>query len=162
MSLTDVSFSRGAPAPPADKRLVTDTHTAYSHIDLHELEQAPPAFTVAFSEDANGFYINGQKFAADGPPMTRARVGEFAHWRIVNNTRELHPFHIHQAHFLVYSENDRQLPDPQWLDTVNVAVGGTVDVIMDFTDSIIRGMSVFHCHLLNHEDKGMMAKILFE
>ena len=70
--------------------------------------------------------------------------------------------HIHQVHFLAYLENDRPLHDPQWLDTVNVAVGGSVDVIMDFTDPIIRGMSVFHCHLLNHEDKGMMAKILFE
>ncbi len=49
-----------------------------------------------------------------------------------------------------------------WLDTVNVPYGGSVDVIMDFTDPVIRGMSVFHCHLLNHEDKGMMAKILFE
>jgi len=48
-----------------------------------------------------------------------------------------------------------------WLDTVNVPYRGTVDVILDFTDPIIKGMSVFHCHLLNHEDKGMMAKILF-
>ncbi len=56
------------------------------------------------------------------------------------------------------------VPDPPevWLDTVNVPHGGSVDVIMDFTDPVIRGMSVFHCHLLNHEDKGMMAKILFE
>ena len=45
---------------------------------------------------------------------------------------------------------------------VNVPAGGSVDVIMDFTDPVIRGMSVFHCHLLNREDKGMMAKILFE
>jgi len=43
-----------------------------------------------------------------------------------------------------------------------VPYGGTVDVVMDFTDPVIRGMSVFHCHLLNHADKGMMAKILFE
>ena len=40
--------------------------------------------------------------------------------------------------------------------------GGFVDVVMDFTDPVIRGMSVFHCHLLNHEDKRMMAKIFFE
>ncbi|MCU1221356.1 MAG: multicopper oxidase type 2, partial [Candidatus Angelobacter sp.] len=38
----------------------------------------------------------------------------------------------------------------------------SVDVILDFTNPVIRGMSVFHCHLLNHEDKGMMAKILFK
>jgi len=37
-----------------------------------------------------------------------------------------------------------------------------VDLVMCFTDSLIRGMSLFHCHLLNHEVKGMMAKILFE
>jgi FtsP/CotA-like multicopper oxidase with cupredoxin domain len=48
------------------------------------------------------------------------------------------------------------------LDTVNVPVGGTADVILDFTDPVIKGMAVFHCHLLNHEDKGMMAKILFK
>ena len=45
---------------------------------------------------------------------------------------------------------------------IKVPVGGSVDLIMDFTAPGIRGMSVFHCHLLNHEDKGMMAKILFE
>ena len=100
--------------------------------------------------------------SADAPPMIRAKVGQFQHWRILNNTRELHPLHIHQAHFLAFLENDRPIDDPHWLDTVNVPVGGSVDVIMDFTNPIIRGMSVFHCHLLNHEDKGMMAKILFE
>jgi hypothetical protein len=59
-------------------------------------------------------------------------------------------------------ENDKPIANPVWLDTVNVPYGGTVDVIMDFTDPVIRGMSAFHCHLLNHEDKGMMAKVLFE
>jgi suppressor of ftsI len=49
-----------------------------------------------------------------------------------------------------------------WVDTVNVPYGGTVDLVMDFADPIIRGMSLFHCHLLKHEDKGMMAKILFQ
>jgi len=60
------------------------------------------------------------------------------------------------------AENGVALRDPAWLDTVNVPHGGTVDVILDFTDPIIKGMSLFHCHLLNHEDKGMMAKILFK
>jgi suppressor of ftsI len=96
------------------------------------------------------------------PPMVRAKVGQFQHWRIVNNTREIDPMHIYQAHFLAFLENDRPIRDQEWLDTVNVRVGGSVDVVMDFTDPVIRGMSVFHCHLLNHEDKGMMAKILFE
>jgi FtsP/CotA-like multicopper oxidase with cupredoxin domain len=131
-------------------------------LDLTAEEKAPARFTVTFMEDKNGFYINGQKFAPDAAPMVRAKVGSYQHWRIVNATAELHPMHIHQVHFLPYAENDKPVANPVWLDTVNVPYGGTVDVIMDFTDPVIRGMSVFHCHLLNHEDKGMMAKILFE
>src|SRR5438067_4904434 len=58
--------------------------------------------------------------------------------------------------------NGVPLAHPAWLDTVNVPYRGFIDVILDFTDPVIKGMSVFHCHLLNHEDKGMMAKILFK
>jgi FtsP/CotA-like multicopper oxidase with cupredoxin domain len=134
----------------------------YKPVDVESLKKAAPDFTVIFTEDKNGFYINGQKFAMDAGPMTTARVGTYQHWRIVNQSAELHPFHIHQVHFLAYAENDVPLENPSWLDTVNVPVGGTVDVILDFTNPVIKGMSVFHCHLLNHEDKGMMAKILFK
>jgi suppressor of ftsI len=134
----------------------------FKTLDLAAEEKAPPRFIVTFTEDKKGFYINGEKFALDAAPMVRAKVGTYQHWKIVNASRELHPMHIHQVHFLAYAENDRPNPDPLWLDTVNVPSGGSVDVIMDFTDPVIKGMSVFHCHLLNHEDKGMMAKILFE
>lgn len=135
---------------------------ALKTLDLAAEEKTPPRFTVIFTEDKNGFYINGEKFAPNAPPMVHAKVGTFQHWKIVNDSGELHPMHIHQVHFLPYAENDKPVADPLWVDTVNVPYGGSVDVIMDFTDPVIRGMSVFHCHLLNHEDKGMMAKVLFE
>jgi suppressor of ftsI len=134
----------------------------YNAIDVEPLKKTAPDFTVTFTEDKNGFYINGQKFAADAPPTTSARVGTYQHWRIVNATAELHPFHIHQVHFLTYAENGAALPHPTWIDTVNVPAAGTVDVILDLTNPVIKGISVFHCHLLNHEDKGMMAEILFK
>jgi FtsP/CotA-like multicopper oxidase with cupredoxin domain len=134
---------------------------AYKPIDVRPLQMTAPDFIVNFTEDKDGFYINGRKFAVDADPMTSARVGTYQHWRIVNETDELHPFHIHQVHFLAYAQNGVPLPDPAWLDTVNVPYRGSVDVILDFTNPVIRGMSVFHCHLLSHEDKGMMAKILF-
>jgi FtsP/CotA-like multicopper oxidase with cupredoxin domain len=134
----------------------------YKTVDVEGLKRTAPEFVVNFTEDKNGFYINGQKYSADASPMATARVGTYQHWRIVNDTGELHPFHIHQVHFLAYAHNGAPLPVPAWLDTVNVPYGGSVDVILDFTDPVIRGMSVFHCHLLNHEDKGMMAKILFK
>jgi FtsP/CotA-like multicopper oxidase with cupredoxin domain len=131
-------------------------------VDVTPFEKKSPDFTVNFTEDKSGFYINGEKYQPDAKPMTEARVGTYQHWRIVNSTQEIHPMHIHQVHFLAYAIDGHVIPFPVWLDTVNVPVGGDVDVIMDFTDPVIRGMSVFHCHLLNHEDKGMMAKILFQ
>jgi FtsP/CotA-like multicopper oxidase with cupredoxin domain len=162
MILADIAPARTA-APPAGPAVIPSRPSpASAVIDVQPIEREPPVFTVVFSEDKNGFYINGLKFALDAPPMVRAKVGSYQHWRIVNNSREIHPMHIHQVHFLAFRENGQAIADPRWLDTVNVAVGGSVDVIMDFTDPVIRGMSVFHCHLLNHEDKGMMAKILFE
>jgi suppressor of ftsI len=148
----------GSPAKIAKSSLKPEFKT----LDLAAEEKAPPRFTVVFTEDKKSFYINEKKFTPDAAPMVRAKVGSFQHWRVVNATGELHPMHIHQVHFLAYAENDKPIANPVWLDTVNVPYGGTVDVIMDFTDPVIRGMSVFHCHLLNHEDKGMMAKILFE
>jgi suppressor of ftsI len=159
--------------PPASEKTITDPVPEPVHAiddrpprhkasDVEHLKKAAPNFTVIFTEDENGFYINGRKYAPDASPMISAHVGTYQHWRIVNRTAELHPFHIHQVHFLAYAENGAPLSHPAWLDTVNVPYGRSVDVIMDFTDPIIKGMTVFHCHLLNHEDKGMMAKILFK
>jgi FtsP/CotA-like multicopper oxidase with cupredoxin domain len=128
---------------------------------MHSVEQAQPQFTAVFTEDKDGFYINGKKFAMDSPPMLTVPIGSYEHWRITNRTNEVHPFHIHQVHFLVYASNGERLRQQEWLDTVNVSPMGSVDLVMDFTDPIIRGTSLFHCHLLNHEDKGMMAKVVF-
>jgi len=153
----------GAPAAPARKEANRKlAPPEYESIDLHAYESSQPDFTVIFTEDKNGFYINGKKYEPDAAPMTRARVGTYQHWRVVNASAELHPMHIHQVHFLAYAEDGKPVENPAWLDTVNVPVDGTVDVVMDFTNPVIKGMSLFHCHLLNHEDKGMMAKILFE
>jgi suppressor of ftsI len=165
MILADVSSTPTAtvppPNPPNPPSRASASPGPAALVDAQRTMRQPPDFTVVFSEDTQGFYINGQKYSPDAEPMVRAKVGGLSHWRIVNDSRELHPMHIHQVHFLPFLENDRPFVDPQWLDTVNVPIGGSVDVVMDFTDPIIRGMSVFHCHLLNHEDKGMMAKILF-
>jgi suppressor of ftsI len=71
----------------------------YKRLDLGRLKKTAPDFTVTFTEDKYGFYINGRKFALDASPMTTVRVGTYQHWRIVNETAELHPFHIHQVPF---------------------------------------------------------------
>ena len=162
MILADVVTRASEP-----KRKVPDAggeavYKNFSSRQLETIKAHDPDFTVVFTEDKDGFYINGKKFAIDSAPLLRARIGSMQRWRIVNATREVHPFHIHQVHFLAYAIDGVSSEMPEWLDTVNVPYGGTVDLIMDFTDPVIRGVSVFHCHLLSHEDKGMMAKIVFE
>jgi FtsP/CotA-like multicopper oxidase with cupredoxin domain len=139
----------------------TPVFATFSPTVLNRVEASEPQFVVTFTEDKQGFYINGQKFEMNSGPMLTVDIGSLQHWRVMNPTREVHPFHIHQVHFLVYAVDEKPVKDPVWLDTVNVSYGSSVDLVMDFTDPIIRGMSLFHCHLLSHEDKGMMAKILF-
>jgi suppressor of ftsI len=162
MVLADLVPKRRSRAP---RTIVEDRGMpVYQPVPLevkHSVEQAQPQFTAVFTEDKNGFYINGRKFMMDSPPMLTVQVGSYQHWRVINQTNEVHPFHIHQVHFLVYAKNGHRLQEPEWLDTVNVPTRGSVDLVMDFTDPIIRGTSLFHCHLLNHEDKGMMAKVVF-
>jgi len=128
---------------------------------LAALQQTRPDFSVIFTEDKHGFYINDKKYEPNASPMITVPVGACHHWSVVNRSHEVHPFHIHQVHFQMYAKDGVALHPAEWFDTVNVEPGSTVDMIMDFTDPIIRGVSVFHCHLLQHEDKGMMAKILF-
>jgi FtsP/CotA-like multicopper oxidase with cupredoxin domain len=147
---------------PASHDLKTPVYKPVSPTQIASIENSSPDFVVTFTEDKNGFYINGNKFSMADPPMLTVATGNYHHWRVVNDTNELHPFHIHQVHFLIYSQNNDRMAHPEWLDTVNVPVKGNVDLMMDFTDPIIRGISLFHCHLLSHEDKGMMAKILFK
>lgn len=70
------------------------TPSVYKRVDVERLKQTAPDFTVIFTEDKNGFYINGAKFSADAPAMTTAHIGTYQHWRIVNSSAELHPFPI--------------------------------------------------------------------
>jgi suppressor of ftsI len=164
MVLADlVNVAESAPAirtTPVDARLPIARPLPPALIA--RVENSSPDFVVHFGEDKKGFYINGRKYSPSDPPVTTVSVGFFLHWRVTNDTHEVHPFHIHQVHFLIYAQNGVRLERPEWLDTVNVPVEGNVDLMMDFTNPIIRGLSLFHCHLLSHEDKGMMATVLFK
>ena len=124
---------------------------------------------VVLSENGKPrFFINGQAFTMKAPPMFVVHVGTVEEWHIVNVTEEIHDFHIHQLHFLVESINGVKQRHPHWADSFIVphrsaggkkSVPGSVVLLMDFRDPIIRGEFVFHCHILDHEDEGMMAKI---
>ncbi|WP_263358356.1 multicopper oxidase family protein [Acidicapsa ligni] len=166
MVIADLDPAGRQDAPTRSKHGAADSQKAvYRHLSsqaVKDLEKRDAAFVVNFTEDKNGFYINNKKYQPSDDPMVTVKTGSYVHWQVVNRTHEVHPFHIHQVHFLVYGNDGTSISNPKWMDTVNLEPGQSLDLIMDFMDPIIRGISVFHCHLLKHEDKGMMAKIRFE
>ncbi len=110
--------------------------------------------------------VDGQTpvlFSPGNPPAIVTTQGAVEDWVIENRALENHEFHIHQIHFLVLEKN--HLPvDGQYLDTIDVpfwsGVGPypTVTLRMDFRGPVV-GDFVFHCHILGHEDNGMMSII---
>lgn len=130
-----------------------------------------PAATrvVRFSENAKGFYINGRAFSPNEPPAFVVHTGTVERWTVENLTQEVHAFHLHQVHFVVETIDGKRVAHRHWADTVVVPYGirssngtfrpGKITLIADFRSPLIRGTFLFHCHILDHEDRGMMAKI---
>jgi FtsP/CotA-like multicopper oxidase with cupredoxin domain len=68
-----------------------------------------------------------------------------------------HPFHLHVWPFQVIARSDGAPITPGWKDTVNLPAGESVTVRIPLTG--ISGRTVYHCHILDHEDLGMMGVI---
>ena len=103
--------------------------------------------------------------AAKLPNLTVSN-GDVEDWTIENRTQELHAFHIHQLHFLLLQSNGAPVDEPFLRDTVNVgywdgksSIYPSVKLRMDFRNPRIVGTFAYHCHLLEHEDGGMMGTI---
>ena len=118
------------------------------------------------------FYItiDGKKPAMFDPqsgiPDIVAKQGTVEDWIVENRSNELHAFHIHQLHFLLLDYLGKPVNEPYLRDTVNVPyyngralVYPYVKLRMDFRDPNIAGTFLYHCHLLEHEDGGMMGLI---
>jgi suppressor of ftsI len=116
--------------------------------------------TIVFSEsrDGNAFFIDGKAFDMSRTDQ-RVKLGTVEEWTIRNEADERHSFHIHQTPFQVAEINGVAQPADGYRDIVDVPIGGEVKVVIPFTDPSIVGRFVFHCHILSHEDRGMMATI---
>jgi len=131
-----------------------------------------------FSEEFGGtngpiqFYVtvDGQKqrvFEPNEKPVITTHVGAVEDWTIENRAFETHAFHIHQIHFMMLEVDGKPVKDQDLRDTIEIPFWEgpphpyhSVKVRMDFRDPTIAGTFVFHCHILLHEDGGMMHKIL--
>jgi FtsP/CotA-like multicopper oxidase with cupredoxin domain len=124
-----------------------------------------------FSEDPTGvdtyfITVDGQKpkaYDPDDPPAIVTTQGAVEDWTIENRTGEIHAFHIHQIHFKQLEENGGP-GDQQFWDTYPIDYwkgSGPypyIKVRMDFRGAVV-GEFVYHCHILDHEDGGMMANM---
>ncbi len=102
-------------------------------------------------------------------PDVTAQQGTVEDWVIENRATEAHAFHIHQIHFQVLERDGRIVNEPFLRDTVDLPYWDrkssrypSVKLRMDFRAPEIIGTFLYHCHILEHEDGGMMGSIRVE
>lgn len=100
--------------------------------------------------------FDGRAFDADRVDQQVA-AGSVEEWTITNPTPMDHPFHLHVWPMQLVEDNGEPVSEPVWRDVINVPANGRVRTLVDFTHH--PGRSVYHCHILDHEDAGMMAVI---
>ena len=99
-------------------------------------------------------------------PDITVTQGTVEDWTIENRAQEAHAFHIHQLHFQLIERDGQPVDEPVLRDTVDLpywdgksATYPSVKLRMDFRDPNIIGTFLYHCHILEHEDGGMMGSI---
>lgn len=100
------------------------------------------------------FLINGKTYEHHRID-TQVKVGTTEDWVITNTGSMAHPFHVHVNKFQIISRNEQPVPYAAWKDVVSISPGESVRLRMSFRD--YSGKTVYHCHVLDHEDRGMMG-----
>jgi FtsP/CotA-like multicopper oxidase with cupredoxin domain len=100
------------------------------------------------------FFMNGRPF---DPRRIDAqgRSGDLELWQVENVGTMDHPFHLHTWYFQVVARNGRPEPFRAWRDMVNLKPGDRVDLLVPLANYV--GTTLYHCHISEHGDKGMMA-----
>jgi FtsP/CotA-like multicopper oxidase with cupredoxin domain len=102
------------------------------------------------------FLFNGKTFDINRVDET-VKLGTTEDWEIANVDPDgmEHPFHLHINPFQVIDRNGKPDPYQSWKDTLRVGGKETVRIRIPFRD--FAGKTVYHCHILDHEDLGMMG-----
>ncbi|MGL4910285.1 MAG: multicopper oxidase family protein [Cetobacterium sp.] len=114
-------------------------------------------FTLKTSSEGN--LINDTSYNMETLNFN-VQKGEKEIWEIKNSSSTLdmpHPFHVHGAQFRIIERNGKIPPlnEQGWKDTVNLNAGDSVKILITYTTD---GITVYHCHILEHEENGMMGQ----
>ena len=134
-----------------------DVHRDIAPLPIDGATQVPIALTVDNPAPLE-LGINGVAFKNAAPLM--ANVGDTEVWTVTNTFEFAHPFHMHGFFFQVLTNDDPPVPVAplEWKDTVNIPVNGTVKFVVRYDDR--PGMWMFHCHILDHAEAGMMGTLM--
>jgi suppressor of ftsI len=113
------------------------------------------------TDDRTVFMIDGKVTDENRIDQT-VKLGDTEEWTVVNTDQQYHSFHIHQTAFIVTEVNGVKRDEDSLRDTFSIppatdAGPGVIKVVIPFTDPEIVGRFVYHCHAVDHEDKGMMG-----
>jgi FtsP/CotA-like multicopper oxidase with cupredoxin domain len=147
------------PVPSREYPLIADSEIVNQRtLTLNQNGTQPPGFDVVLT----GFYVWIDNALYDEMHINQTvTAGTAEEWTILNPTMCAHPFHIHVNSFQLTKVNGVAVT-PQFYDTFVVPPGtssapGSITFRTRFKD--FRGKSVYHCHILQHEDTGMMNNL---
>lgn len=143
----------------ADPTMIPDKLTV-----IEPMAEASVTATKTIRLDGMGHMVslNGRQFDMDRID-DNVQLGDTEIWEITASRQMMmgssgHPFHIHGTQFQILSRNGRRPPanEQGWKDTVFVETGETVRLIVRFR---FAGVYMYHCHILEHEEAGMMGQL---
>jgi FtsP/CotA-like multicopper oxidase with cupredoxin domain len=144
-----------ASSPVAPRRLNSFEDLSRAKVEVRR------KWSLSFSPNSAPVFkamINGKTFSPDRVD-TRARLGKVEEWTFVNLTTQDHPMHLHTNQFQVVQVNGRRVRPNTEIDNTILPRNGTIKI--RFKPRTYTGLTVFHCHILFHEDSGMMSTIRY-
>lgn len=146
--------------PVVTRRFVlTESMGGMDHGDMTMNGMDHSGMSMSSSGMEMKFLINGTSFDMNRVDEV-SKVGQVELWEIVNEADMDHPFHVHGTQFQITEhEKDGKITAPAyraWKDTVNVVAGETVRILLR---QDLPGHRMYHCHILEHEQLGMMGTV---
>ncbi len=144
------------------KKLVTHDSPSMEQVSRQRLMRLEIKMGMGMMSGGDVFSINGKSMNANRIDEV-VKAGSVEVWRIENASMMAHPFHIHNVQFKIVGKSESAISTHElgFKDVVLVNPHERVDVIMKFPEFRDKNTPyMYHCHILEHEDRGMMGQFV--